>query len=33
MLKEFFIGMASCIMAFVIVAIAMGVVDIIAGKL
>lgn len=33
MLKEFFIGMASCIMAFVIVAIAMVVVDIIAGKL
>lgn len=33
MLKEFFIGMASCLMAFVIVAIAMCVIDVIAGKL
>lgn len=33
MLKEFFIGMVSCIAAFFIVAIAMCVVDVIAGAL
>lgn len=33
MLKEIFIGMVSCVMAFIIVASAMFVVDLIAGAL
>lgn len=33
MLKEIFIGMVSCVLAFVIVAIALSVVDVIAGVL